>query len=140
MVPVVEIIRIDECQTIIDVTDGTFGVLRINKGVFCVTLEPRDELNAPFKSSIPAQQYMCERKLSPKFGETFCIRNVPGRDNVLFHAGNFVGDTEGCILLGEYFGKLRGNRAINNSGRTFGAFMAVMEGIERFHLTIHEFY
>ena len=57
-----------------------------------------------------------------------------------FHPGNRVRDTLGCILLGETLGKLKGDRAILNSGKTFDNFMALMAGIDRFVLTIREDY
>jgi len=130
---VVELIRLEENEQF-----GTFGVLRIQKQVFCVTLEPPDRLNKIKYSSIPAQQYTCERYNSPKFGETFMVMDVPGRTNILFHPGNFVEDTEGCIILAGHFGKLRGDRAVLNSGNTFKHFMNVMEDQNKFHLTIYE--
>lgn len=135
MRPIVEIIRLEE-----DNLWGTFGALKINKAVFCVDLEPPDRENVQFISSIPAQQYDCHRFNSPKFGETFKIMNVPGRDKVLFHPGNYVSQTEGCILLAQYFGKLKGNRAVLNSGNTFREFMRIMLGYDVFHLTIKEMY
>jgi hypothetical protein len=69
------------------------------------------------------------------------VLNVPGRTLILFHAGNRVGNTEGCILLGETIGKLSGNRAVLNSGVTFKRFMEAlgMEG-NRASLTIYEHY
>jgi hypothetical protein len=88
-------------------------------------------------SSIPAQQYICRPYKSPTHGKTFQVRNVPGRDHILFHAGNLAKHTEGCILLGEHFGKLKGDRAILNSGATFKAFLAEV-GERPFHLTIYE--
>ena len=135
MYPVVELIRLEENEKY-----GTFGILRIQKQVFCVTLEPADLLNAPNRSSIPAQQYFCKRHISQRFGETFQVLNVPGRTNVLFHAGNVIGDTAGCILLAEHFGKLRGDRAVLNSGKTFRSFMERMKDHNSFHLTIYEMY
>lgn len=133
--PVVELLRVEEHEDF-----GTFGVLRINKSAFCVTLEPADLLNAPNVSSIPAQQYMCRRHISPQFGETFQVCNVPGRTNVLFHAGNTAPDTHGCILLASNFGKLGERRAVLNSGSTFKNFMALMEGQIAFSLTVREVY
>jgi len=133
MLPIVELIRLEE-----DEEFGTFGVLKINKQTFCVPLEPPDRENMPFRSSIPAQQYTCKRHESQKFGETFIVTKVPARDRVLFHAGNVVDDTEGCIILAQHYGKLRGDRAVLNSGNTFRAFMERMEEHDAFHLTIHE--
>jgi hypothetical protein len=132
---ILELIRLEENDRF-----GSFGVLKINKKVFCVTLEPSDQLNAPFVSSIPAQQYNCTRIISPKYGETFRVEKVPGRDNILFHAGNFMGDTQGCILLAQHFGKLNHNRAILNSGVTFRNFINKLRGYDEVHLTIKEVY
>lgn len=115
---------------------GTFGVLRINKEMFCCTLEPLNLLNIQNRSSIPDQQYICERYNSRKYGETFQVNNVPGRSHVLIHAGNIAEHTKGCIILGQYFGKLKGNRAVLNSGNTFRSFMNRMNGVDKFHLTI----
>jgi len=132
---ILELIRLEENHQF-----GTFGVLKINKQVFCVTLEPSDRLNAPSISSIPAQQYQCARIISPKFGETFEVLKVPERENVLFHAGNIVADTQGCILLAQHYGKLNHNRAILNSGVTFKNFMRMLNGYDKAHLTIKEYY
>lgn len=132
---VAELIRLEE-----NYAYGTFGVLRLDKEVFAVTLEPRDEQNAPGISSIPAQQYWCERYSSMRYPDTFLVRDVPGRELILFHAGNVVEDTAGCILLAECFGKLRGNRGILNSGVTFDRFLNRLDGVEVFHLTVKEDY
>ena len=65
---------------------------------------------------------------------------MSGRSKVLFHPGNFKGDTKGCILLVQHFGKIKEDRAIINSGATFKTFMDLMRDINVFHLTIHEIY
>lgn len=126
---IAELIRLEESH------QGTIGVLRINKEVFCMTLEPPDELNVSNISHIPAQQYLCNPYTSPKYKETYIVDGVPGRDYILFHAGNTASHTHGCILLGSTTGKLRGERAVLNSGKTFERFMEKMGG-KRFHLTI----
>lgn len=129
--PVVEVVRLEESK------QGTFGLMRLNKRVACLTLEPPDKENKRSLSSIPAQQYICRRHQSPRFGETFRVEDVPDRDNVLFHPGNEVAHTKGCILLGSALldGKARG---VSGSRKAFEGFMQAMEGVERFHLTIHE--
>jgi len=132
---IVEIIRLEE-----NFSYGTFGVLRINKEVFCVTLEPPDMLNLKNQSCIPAQQYIARKTFSPTYGKTFGVTNVPGRSHILFHPGNVEKDTQGCILLGEHFGKLRKDRAILNSGKTFERFMRILGVDDEFHLTILERY
>ena len=83
---------------------GTFGVLRQGTIPFAVTLEPPWKDNTVGLSAIPPGTYRCVRMQSPHFGETFEITNVPGRSHVLFHKGNKLEDTEGCILVAEEFG------------------------------------
>lgn len=124
------IVRIEESE------EGTFGNLIINGKIFCMTLEPPDKQNQSNKSSIPEGQYICERIDSPRYGNTFEIKDVPGRTSILFHPGNFVFDTIGCVLLGEKIAKLREERAIANSGNTFNKFLEFLEGENKFHLTI----
>ena len=133
MNPCVEIIRLETCLSY-----GTFGALRIQKEVFCVTLEPPCFENMQNMSCIPAGQYRCVRVQSHKYGETFEVHHVPNRSGILFHAGNMVTDTEGCILLAQHYGKLRGDRAVLNSGTTFKEFMNRMQGYNIFILTIKE--
>lgn len=122
---------------------GTFGVLIMGGKLFCTTLEPADLLNQTNISSIPAQQYSCYRYSSEKYPNTFQVMNVPGRSKILWHPGNTKDDTAGCILLGQYKAKLNygmGNRMITNSGDTFKIFMDILDGKEKFHLTIKEHY
>ena len=135
MIPVLEIVRLEENYNF-----GTFGILKINKAVFCVTLELPDLLNFREKSSIPAQQYRCARVDSPRFGETFEVWNVPGRSDILFHAGNTKADTKGCIILAQHWGKLKEQRAVLNSGKTFLQFMNLLKGHNILSLTITEKY
>ena len=135
MYPVLEIIRLEENDPW-----GTIGVLKVQKEVFCFTLEPPDRLNLKGKSSIPAQQYTCQRYRSPKFGETFLVTNVPGRTYILFHTGNDYQDTSGCIILGTEVGYLKSTRAVLESKKAFHAFMARLEGYNTAHLTIREQY
>ena len=127
---IAELIRLEEGP------EGTFGVLKLDKCMFCATLELRDELNKPNCSSIPGpQQYLCKRRMT-RHGETFEVMDVPGRTGILFHSGNFLGNTDGCILLGQYTGKLRGERAVLNSGKTMERFIDNMQGVDEFLLTI----
>jgi len=132
---ILEIIRLEE-----NAKYGTFGVLKIDKEAFCWTLEPADLLNKIRYSSIPAQQYICERVNSAKFGETFEVKDVPGRTHILFHAGNTIDDTSGCILLGRIIGYLKNDRAVLNSGNTFQDFMKRLQGQSEMHLTIKQMY
>lgn len=135
MKPILRLIRLEERFKY-----GTFGVLLISEEVFCVTLEPPDWNNVVGRSSIPAQQYTCIRHNSPRFGETFKVVNVPGRSDILFHPGNLLPDTTGCIVLGQHFGKLQGNRGVLASGKTFERFMKILRTYDILRLTIREVY
>jgi len=131
---IAEIIRLEES------IQGTIGVLKINKEVFCFTLEPPDHENERNKSSIPTGQYTCRPWQSHRHGDTWAVTDVYRRSGILFHAGNVVGNTSGCILLGDTVGKLAGNRAVLNSGNTFVKFLEAMRDEDEFYLTVSEVY
>ena len=115
---------------------GTFGAMVFNGKAFCVTLENEWKDNRVEVSCIPLGEYECERVNSPKYGDTFEVKDVEGRTHILFHAGNWVHNTLGCILLGEQFGMLLGKEAILNSVKTFKAFMLELKDKDKFKLTI----
>ena len=69
------------------IADGTFGVLFDEEIPFCLTVEPEWKDNQEDISCIPTGYYLCKRVQSPKFGDTFEITGVPGRDHVLLHKG-----------------------------------------------------
>ena len=126
-------------KRIADTEFGTFGVLIMAGVPFAVTLEDPWINNIRNQSSIPIGQYKCKRHMSPKFGNTFKILNVPDRgeiEGILFHKGNLDDDTRGCILIGEEFGILNDEPAILSSGHGFNEFMKIMEGYDDFTLII----
>lgn len=60
----------------------------------CRTLEPAN--------NIPPGKYRLTKYQSPKFNRTvFLLHDVPGREAIEIHAGNYFSDTTGCILVGE---------------------------------------
>lgn len=77
----------------------TLGRLFVDHHAPLVTLENPWLSNQPYISCIPEGHYLCRRRLSPKFGDTYEVMNVPGRSHIIFHAGNTAKDTEGCILV-----------------------------------------
>ena len=81
----------------------TLGVLLINTIPNFVTLELPWKDNERNVSCIPEGGYMCEKIVSPKFGETLHVQNVPDRSEIIFHSGNSKEDTRGCILVGTSF-------------------------------------
>ena len=130
----VKIIRCEESEE-----HGTLGSLLISGELFCTTLEPKDADNKENISCIPTGYYHCKRINSPRFGNVFEVSKVPNRTHILFHAGNTDDNTSGCILLGQYPGKLaNGDRATLNSGNTFKRFMDRMIGLNEFDLLIIE--
>lgn len=114
---------------------GTFGVLRYDGIPFAVTVERPWHDNHADISSIPAGTYLCKRVHSPRFGHTFEVTNVPGRENILFHKGNSVLDTKGCILIGESFVEM--SRIADSSGG-YAEFLAILGKDAEFRLRIVE--
>ena len=84
--------------------NATFGALLCDGRPIAVTLEDAWKDNARMVSCIPQGTYTIRRHTSPKFGEVFRVEDVPGRSDILIHAGNTDADTHGCILLGKQFG------------------------------------
>lgn len=138
MIPLKKIILIRVCEN----QYGTFGVLLdedVMRGEFipfATTLELRWRNNIPVGSCIPAGHYECKRVKSQKFGETFEIANVPNRSHILFHWGNTLKDTSGCILVGEQFGYLGVLAGILASKKGFKEFMNRLKNYNTFHLEI----
>ena len=117
---------------------GTFGVIRHGQIPFVLTLErPRAE-NAADVSCIPVGRYRCRRIRSPKFGLTYEVCEVPGRTQVLFHAGNTLEDTHGCILVGEEFSGTWDAPMLVSSQRGFGELIKYLDGVPEFDLVIHD--
>lgn len=129
--------------------DGTFGKLFFNGEYVCRTGELPEQggdLNTPNEKGtdcIPKGVYQCEIRQSPKFGKTYWVKDVPNRQWILIHKGNFCGDikrgrksdVEGCIILGTDVGYLGDQKAVINSGVAFKQFMALAND-EPFELTI----
>jgi hypothetical protein len=76
-----------------------------------VTTELPWRANRVRRSCIPPRpgkeiSYEVEPHMSPRFGQTLWVRGVTGRSEILLHAGNYVSDTVGCILVGKDFDDL----------------------------------
>lgn len=117
---------------------GTFGVFVYEGVAFAITLELPWKQNASLISCIPAGDYRCTRVVSPKFGETYEVTGVPGRTHVLFHKGNRVTDTNGCILIGESFSKDADRPIIADSLHGYWEFRSILGTDEEFLIRIHE--
>jgi len=115
---------------------GTFGVLRRGQVPFVLTMELPWLDNAPNESCIPTGHYICRRVRSPKFGDTFQVENVPNRSHILFHKGNDMTDTEGCLLVAEEFSGTFDKPIVVSSERGFGEFMALLKDQMAFNLDV----
>jgi len=117
--------------------EGTFGVLIDNYGTpFALTIERPWLDNQPSVSCIPEGNYTCQRVNSPHFGDTFEVLNVPNRSHILFHKGNLMDDSHGCIIVGEQFGVLEGKAAVLSSKAGYNEFKALLNGYATFNLSI----
>lgn len=115
---------------------GTFGVLRFGAVPFVLTLERPWQDNQQRVSCIPVGRYVCRRMRSPKFGVTFEVTGVPNRTHILFHSGNTIEDTEGCILLAEEFSGTWEKPMLASSQRGFCEFLKLMDGVLAFDLVV----
>jgi len=130
-----ELLRVENTK------DHTIGVLRIKNTQIEIarTMENAWKDNARNISCIPQGVYKVVRHTSPKYGNCFMVSNVPNRDYILIHAGNYNTDTEGCILLGESVAtNVSGKRMVTNSKVTVGKFMNLMREVSEFTLTVKE--
>ena len=95
----------------------TFGVLldAISGIPLMVTLEKPWLNNEDYVSCVPCGTYICKPYNSDRHKDVYQITNVPGRTKVLFHIGNHVDDTEGCVLPGIKYGSLGGLPAVLES-------------------------
>lgn len=121
--------------------NGVFGQLTDSQGTFLLcTLEHAydSELgNGTYAAKVPTGTYQCVRgkhKLANMTDVfiTFEVQNVPGHTGILFHAGNFDKDSEGCILLGLQ----RNGDMVTESRMAFHKFLDLQDGIDSFILTV----
>lgn len=127
----IEILRISSSMV-----TGTRGIMMVDRAPFLVTLELPWKMNIPFKSCIPVGEYICKRYKSDRYKHTFIIENVTNRDRVLFHVGNFLEDTDGCICIGLSFGEVGESALIRDSRIAFKRFMRILSDVMEFSLVI----
>lgn len=129
----VRLIRFHDCGE-----NGIIGVLSMTdrdgktRGL-AHTLERPWLGNKPYESCIPGGDYTCVRRVSPKFGETFEVRDVRGRTDILFHPGNAVDDTQGCILVGAWE---PGASIVTHSKAQMARFLKALNGVSEFRFLV----
>lgn len=111
--------------------NATLGVILIDNSLVCYSLELPWKANIQKHSCIPCGHYDLERrdkwKKVDKYGYTYEVVNVLNREGVLFHPGNTVDDSEGCIIPGTYPGWLNNSRAVLESTAAFTKFKNLMK-------------
>jgi hypothetical protein len=86
--------------------EATHGVFLADGRPELVTLERPWLNNARNISCIPDGAYRCVKTTNRHLGAgtiipvTFEIVGVPDRSGILFHAGNIVSQSEGCVMFG----------------------------------------
>jgi hypothetical protein len=118
-------------------TAGAFGVLLQERDPFAVTLERTYDWTGRLRLvKIPPGHWPCRRTYYYRGGyDTYEIK-VPGHTRLLFHRGNVENDSEGCVLVGQRFGVLRGQPAILASTAGFLEFMRRTRGQPTFVLHV----
>ncbi len=118
-------------------SQGTFGVLVHNGEPFAVTVEEIWRGNKKSKSCIPEGTYLCKKSYYNGGGyETFEVKDVPNRSEILFHVGNTIEDSQGCILVAERYEHLNNRYAAWHSQEGFDEFMERLEGVDEFMLEV----
>ena len=117
---------------------GTFGVLIDNGVPFALTLERPWLDNQEDVSCIPSGVYTCNRFHSETHPNTFQVLDVPDRTGILFHTGNLMKHSAGCILIGETFEPYKGQPAVMSSSKGFTEFMDKLNDKQDFQLLIQD--
>lgn len=120
--------------------EGAFGLMIGDiMGDTYYTLEHvYQQPNGSWLPKVPVGIYTCNRHPPIRLPyETFELENTPdfmGQpvNGILIHIGNYLKDSEGCILIG----KGQTENMITNSKEAFDEFMKTLEGINSFDLTI----
>ncbi|MCK4662552.1 MAG: N-acetylmuramidase family protein [Bacteroidales bacterium] len=82
-------------------TLGQLNILRNQEIIFtCKTLELPWKENKRNISCIPENTYKVKKRFTDKNKFHFHVQDVPGRDWILIHHGNYYTDIRGCILVG----------------------------------------
>ena len=106
---------------------GTLGALTVGGKRFYSIERPWLD-NAPNVSCIPEGTYQMGWRDSPRFGETWHVKDVPDRTYILIHVANYPRDVQGCIGLGT---ALLGDRiAVGNSRDAVAQFEELTKGVE----------
>lgn len=90
--------KVDESNKILirrekNIKGAVLGVLRY-KDLRLYTLESEKDI-------IPTGEYKAFMRESPSNGRVIELKNVKNRSYIQIHVGNYLRDTQGCILVGK---------------------------------------
>ncbi|OJW34628.1 MAG: hypothetical protein BGO54_07815 [Sphingobacteriales bacterium 46-32] len=77
------------------------GYLSINGSPICYTMELPYRGNINDISSIPKGKYDAVIRTDKKLGWKIELLNVPNREHIQIHLGNYTSDITGCTLVGK---------------------------------------
>lgn len=87
----------------------TLGLIFSPSNIVFHSLELPWKNNEHKISCIPKGIYDVEKRYSEKYGWHFHVLNVPDRDMILVHVGNYFSDIKGCILPGKGLADINGD-------------------------------
>lgn len=101
------------------------------------TIELPNKHNQRNISSIPEGKYTIQEEFHDILGSVVRVHNVPNRDGILFHEGNYNTNTKGCILVGQEFEDINNDGVldIKYSALSMGEFLFALAG-ESVELTV----
>ena len=104
---------------------GVFGRLLLNGSQIAYSVEQTWRDNEPFISCVPAGRYEVEAYDSPKYGETWSLKNLAldvgvfegqaRRYAILIHPANVASELKGCVAFGRDLGMIGREWAVMNS-------------------------
>lgn len=115
-------------------TLGEFNVIGYNFSGKTMELPYLD--NQRQISCIPTGVYFVQKRWSPAHGNHFHVLDVPNRDMILIHGGNYYFNYKGCIGVGASFADLNkdGLKDITDTKKTLAKLYSIMPN--EFKLTI----
>jgi len=105
--------------------DWTISKVYVDGKLFCYAVE--DEIRSvkvKGETAIPKGVYPLGTRWSPKFSgaynhEMIWVKDVPNFEFILIHWGNTDDDTDGCLIVGDKIGVVKGQEGVLNSRATY---------------------
>jgi len=122
---------------------GVFGLLEVEE-LSVVTLELPWRDNQRSISCVPEGTYPLRKRASNvvsrstggDYGEGWEVCDVPGRDWIMIHVGNWLRDTNGCVLPGRRLGWSNQGAMVRSSRAAFDELMEVLDRRDQWQIEI----